>query len=551
MADNTNFFNSKVKPIMDKVYSDLRSKQNEEYAKELKSWHTLAANAADPYSMMGNDIAYNRVKALGQWNSKTTEDYISMVKAELQKKGITVDAVMEKQMVDYLVSKEIPKSSAEYILKKAAKGTLFALPYNARKSALEDHIEKDAERRYNPSLFEDATASILSWATTAATTMGLGGIWGQTATDLAVEGLNHAAGKEDEYLARQRAQAQKDYQTAEKKTASIPKWMLTQMGFDRIGNAKDADLTKALQWAESNAGNYRKKIQTAIENGERTVKAAGKDKDMSITDATLRAKQYEGFATAIQKEQNLRKDTGNHVVYQSAIAEAVEDAPLQTQAIEQPPAEQSTAQPQQTNCDQNGWNNLIGSIGLDGVGDTMNHLGFTLANLPDMLLGIFTGRTKSIGMNQSSLMPLAAIIAGTFIKNPLLKFPMMLWGGANLVNKMGQEALKDYRGSTNRQEHQQAATYKQYANELLDQRITSPVIEGDKLILNIDHVPRIVTLTPMILDAYEQGALPLNVIANRILAKSDAQRTVAVSQAQNASEQYEQRQEHEQSRGIR
>jgi hypothetical protein len=272
---------------------------------------------------------------------------------------------------------------------------------------------------------------------------------------------------------------------------------------------------------------------------------------MSITDATLRAKQYEGFATAIQKEQNLRKDTGNHVVYQSAIAEAVEDAPLQTQAIEQPPAEQSTAQPQQTNGDQNGWNNLIGSIGLDGVGDTMNHLGFTLANLPDMLLGIFTGRTKSIGMNQSSLMPLAAIIAGTFIKNPLLKFPMMLWGGANLVNKMGQEALKDYRGSTNRQEHQQAATYKQYANELLDQRITSPVIEGDKLILNIDHVPRIVTLTPMILDAYEQGALPLNVIANRILAKSDAQRTVAVSQAQNASEQYEQRQEHEQSRGIR
>ena len=551
MADNTNFFNSKVKPIMDKVYSDLRSKQNEEYAKELKSWHTLAANAADPYSMMGNDIAYNRVKALGQWNSKTTEDYISMVKAELQKKGITVDAVMEKQMVDYLVSKEIPKSSAEYILKKAAKGTLFALPYNARKSALEDNIEKDAERRYNPSLFEDATASILSWATTAATTMGLGGIWGQTATALAVEGLNHAAGKEDEYLARQRAQAQKDYQTAEKKTASIPKWMLTQMGFDRIGNAKDADLTKALQWAESNAGNYRKKIQTAIENGERTVKAAGKDKDMSITDATLRAKQYEGFATAIQKEQNLRKDTGNHVVYQSAIAEAVEDAPLQTQAIEQPPAEQSTAQPQQTNGDQNGWNNLIGSIGLDGVGDTMNHLGFTLANLPDMLLGIFTGRTKSIGMNQSSLMPLAAIIAGTFIKNPLLKFPMMLWGGANLVNKMGQEALKDYRGSTNRQEHQQAATYKQYANELLDQRITSPVIEGDKLILNIDHVPRIVTLTPMILDAYEQGALPLNVIANRILAKSDAQRTVAVSQAQNASEQYEQRQEHEQSRGIR
>ena len=58
MADNTNFFNSKVKPIMDKVYSDLRSKQNEEYAKELKSWHTLAANAADPYGMMGLSLIH-------------------------------------------------------------------------------------------------------------------------------------------------------------------------------------------------------------------------------------------------------------------------------------------------------------------------------------------------------------------------------------------------------------------------------------------------------------------------------------------------------------
>ena len=106
------------------------------------------------------------------------------------------------------------------------------------------------------------------------------------------------------------------YKTAEKRTATIPKWMLTQMGFDRIGNAKDADLTKALKWATSNASIYRKKIDAAIEKGERTVKAGGKSADMSISDATLRAKQYEAFATAIKKEQAERKTVSTDVVYQ-------------------------------------------------------------------------------------------------------------------------------------------------------------------------------------------------------------------------------------------
>ena len=53
------------------------------------------------------------------------------------------------------------------------------------------------------------------------------------------------------------------------------------------------------------------------------------------------------------------------------------------------------------------------------------------------------------------------------------------------------------------------------------------------------------------LDAYNQGALPLNVIANRVLAKSEAQQMQNVEQTQNASQRYEQSQVQEQSRGIR
>ena len=383
--------------------------------------------------------------------------------------------------------------------------------------------------------------------------MGIGGFWGQTATDVAVEGMNHVSNKEDSYLATQKAQAQKDYKTAEKKSVTIPKWMLTQMGFDRIGNAKDADLNKALKWATSNANIYRNKVNAAIEKGERTVKGSSTKADMSITDATIRAKQYEAFVTAIKKDQTERKTLSASIVTQSsAIAEAPEEtAPATENTSQSIQQEHMQADSQQTQSSQDGWNNLIGSIGLEGVGDTMNHLGFTLANLPDMLLGIFTGKTKSIGMNQSTMMPLAAIIAGTFIKNPLLKFPMMLWGGANLVNKMGQEALAEHRGTANSQGAEAKTTYKQYPHELLDKRITNPVIEGDKLILNIDNVPRIVTLTPVMLDAYNQGALPLNVIANRVLSKSDAQQTQNVEQTQHASQRYEQSQVQEQSRGIR
>ena len=69
------------------------------------------------------------------------------------------------------------------------------------------------------------------------------------------------------------------------------------------------------------------------------------------------------------------------------------------------------------------------------------------------------------------MMPLAALIGGSFIKNPLLKIPLMLFGGANLVNKVGQEALSDYR-----QEHgiSNQVRYKQYADEELNPRISNP-----------------------------------------------------------------------------
>lgn len=559
MADKKDIFTSTVIPIMDKVRDDLQRNQADEFERHSTSFGALMAAAAGPNGGMAAMDAYNqRIYYTWEWNSKTVDDYIDMVKAELKKKGVAVDAVMEKKMIDHLVKQQMPKSTADYILRKAAEGSLFYLPQRARTTSLQDHINKEGDKQHNPSLWEDITGAILSWASNAATTAGIGGFWGQTALDVAVEGSDHmAVGQQVNYLSQQRELGKKEVAAASKQKVTIPKWMLTQMGYDKISEASDAQLATSVQWAKANASNYRKAVSKALEKGERTVKAAGKTTLMSVSDATLRAMQYEAFAKAIEKEQTARTMQAQQTVNNSGIAEADEQmAHSATDASASQPTNESltiSPQVQQTNTgtgNYDGWNNLLDSMGLSGIGDTFRYMGVTLASLPDMLLGVFTGRTKSIGLNKSTMMPLAALIGGSFIKNPLLKIPLMLYGGANLVNKVGQEALSEYR-----QQSVQPPTvrYRQYAEEELNPRISNPHVEGNVLIVDIDHVPRIVTIPPTLAEAYHSGAIPLNTLANHILAKADQmqQMTVEGQQAQNVSRQYERGQEREQVRGIR
>lgn len=529
MADNRDIFKTTVVPIMDRVRDELQRKQADEFRRHTTSFGALMAGAAGPDGGMAAMDAYDqRIYYIGEWNSKTVEDYVEMVKKELRKQHVTVDAVMEQKMIDHLIEQQMPKSTADYILRKAAEKSLFYLPQKARTSSLQDHINKEGEKRHAPSLLEEASGNILGWLSNVATTAGFGGFWGQVAMDAAVEGTDRLnSNNQERYLASQRELGRKEVAAASKKTVTIPKWMLTQMGFDRIADATDQQLVTALKWAKANGSNYRKSVETALKNGSRTVKAAGKTTTISVSEATIRAMQYEAFAKAIQKEQGVRAAAEQEVqTRQSSIAEA-QDIPAsmttENTNTQQPVPlqEQAGTQPSQTvqnTGNYDGWNNLLDSVGLSGIGDTARHLGLTLATLPDMLLGVFTGRTKSVGLNKSTMIPLAALISGTFIRNPLLKIPLMLYGGANLVNKVGQEAMEEYR-----QEHGHTAVvrYKQYPDEALNERITNPHVEGNVLIVDIDHVPRIVTLPPTLAEAYQSGAVPLNTLANRILAKTE------------------------------
>ena len=547
--NNSDIFAKKIKPIMDKVRDDLQNRQADEYEAHSNTMAAMFAGAVGPDGgSAATAVVMNNIYTIGKWNSKTTEDYIQMVKDELKRQGITVDAKIEKQMIDHLINQRIPQSSAEYILKKAGEGTLFFLPQRIRQSNLERHIENEAEKRYNPSVWEDITGNVLAWGANYGTTMGFGGFWGQTALDLSsVATDSFAPGQQENYLITQAKTTKEEVEAASKKKVASPKWMLTVNGLNSLGAATDAKLSSALKWATSNAKVFRDNVNSAVGKGERTIKISGKT--FSVAEGTIRAMEYEAFAKAIQREQAARLEAGKDAVHYGNIDEA-EEHPLTT-TTNNPEQVQPQALAETANGNYSGWNNLLGSMGLGGIGDTFNHLGVTLAMLPDMLLGIFTGKTKSVGLNQSSLMPLAALIGGSFIKNPFLKIPLMLYGGANLFNKLGQESLIEYR-----EEHgikgSNTVMYKRYEDEELDKRISNPHVESNVLIVDIDNIPRIITLPQTLVDAYNQGAIPLNTLANRILAKTDQMsQNATMNQAEEASRRYEQSQQQEQSRGIR
>ena len=180
MAESSNdkLFRTKVLPIMDKVMQDLRHKQLEEIGEHTSSLSYIMAGAAGPDGGMAAQAAsLDSLRYTGKWNSKHTEDYIQMVKTELKKNHITVTADIEKKMIDKMINDQIPKSSIEYIMKKAATNTIFYLPQALNKSPLEAHIDAQAEKRYNPSSLEKGTGYVLGAAADYLTMGGVGGSW--------------------------------------------------------------------------------------------------------------------------------------------------------------------------------------------------------------------------------------------------------------------------------------------------------------------------------------------------------------------------------------
>lgn len=689
------------------TWTFIEAKKREEWQKALEGRSMYAAANPYYYQSLQNHLRSDP----DSWASKGTESFVREVVSELDKKGVTFDAVAEKHIIDFLVDREVPKSAAENFVVSFVRELD---PNSVPRSSIEAFVREEAEKKYNASTVEKGAvlASTLSSGTflSSILTSVVGAASGNTS---------------DNYKAEQAQKAFQEVKAAEEQNVNIPKWMLTNIGFNRFADASSQQMESAFKWAQANAKEYEAAIFQAVQNGERTINigkvpvspvdavkgevksvssgSSAQTKDsypmvISVYDATIRYKQYIAFENALVTEQNKRRSaemltasvaditddqerqkmlgqitdfkekTGltlqvkdGHPYYPGFInlsGSQIESLPdnlevgmfldasksslrelpsglkvndnlylagsaiialpanlvvegdldlKDTKITEIPetikvkgdiimpdgtkisatqeqrtqdgyvdiaqfasmsaqsapsPSPSSTTSEQDPNkgkeesakqdAQYSGWDQLAGALGLSGMGDTMSNAGLTIANLPNLLLGMFNGKS-SFGMNAGTLLPLAAILFGSTVKSPLLKWPLIALGVSSLFNKAGQETLSKYRGEATQQEQSQLPSqFRQYTDETLNPRITHPFInENNQLIMNIDRIPRVINVSPSLIDAYKAGALPINTLANHVLDRIDQMQQIAVEAQQTASQRYEQAQERDLGRGIR
>ena len=471
-------FTTKVEPIMDRVMQDLRSRQAEETRRFMRSPAYILSGISGPDGGMASQaIALDSLRVTGEWNSKTAEDYVEMVKAELRKEGITVTPQIEEMMIEKMARDQVPQSSIDYILRKATGNSIFGLPEEARKTPLQREIEERAEEMYNPTKVEKGIGWGLGAAADFATMGGLGGG--------VVSGLKFVGAD-----------------------------LAINAVIDTVDASQRKDVPKVIapgheeEWLAMNGG---KQEETEPVQKEPAIQEQPPVEQMEPEPQAVPASE----------------ETAKKEVAQAPVQETKETAPEQ-QAV-----------PEKSNT--GGWQGLLTGLGLNGIGDIGRNAGYILAMLPDILLGMFTGKTQSLGI-KDNLVPIASIIAGLFVKNPLLKMTLIGLGGANLINKAGHEQLAKRDGVSAESVSQNR--YLQYEDQKMNPRIRDAQIQGNTLIASIDGIPVTVTLPDKVMEAHAVGALPLGTLANAVLEKCD--RMQEVSEARDRFEE----ESRSQTRGI-
>lgn len=557
------YFDGKLVPMMKQVQDTLANKKVDEKGRYQSSLAGIFASA-NPYA----DNTDYVLKHTGKWNSKTTEDYLAMCNQKIWKDKTIVkdlatiagewrnavvkeigrskyDALskacgedlayayiaqrMENLMIGKLVKDNTPKSTMDYILRKAAQDSMWGLQEELMKSPLTAEIEARGEKAYKPSKTEKfagkATASVVD-----AVTMGGIGSWKSLATFV---GSDMALG----YILDSKKG------NGEQRKEQVMELSISKGVFGQNGNAFTGFRSQAKKVNATDNG-YVKTLNSKLHNKIHIPQKAFTP--MAWTDNSFKfpfQKEQEKrnnpkyknvpLIVAPGKEDAYLKDKAKNEAAKVAEAERIIKEKNETEALQEDAEQQQsedTQQEQPERDNSNGWDGLLKNFGLDGFGDIGNNLGYVIAMLPDILVGMFTGKTQSLGL-KDNMIPIASILAGMFVKNPLLKMTLIGMGGANLLNKAGHEAL------ANKQEGNEsnvalgsntnAVRYKSYPDEPLNPRIANPVLQGNCLVATIDKVPYTIQLPEHVVGAYQAGALPLNTLANSILAKSDQMRLVA------------------------
>ena len=555
------YLDANVAGVMDDVRRDLIKKQGQERAEWNTSFGGILSSLADAGRCApGIDTSSQILKATGEWNSKTTEDYLVMCKeAVVKDKELSHDIValtiswrsamvasigrerydkasqqigcdlaaaymdyrLQQTMVDRLIDKETPKSTAEYIIRKAAGESLFGLPYTLNRSPLEAQIAKEAEARYKANGWEWGGAKAASFAIDTVATMGCGS-WANLAKLAGVEVV--FAGVEA-------------YMDSKDKDNSITiEQCISQGVFGSGENENVFDSIKAQAgWLDAERCEGVTRINSNLKKPVGTFSLGG-----------FISRGAKAFASPIITAVGNVKKSFEEAVQNAALAPQNQDAsgvndktptraaeaqlaarsgnPQTEQQMEQNPQVSDATDEdgnirQEQEANQAGWGSLMADLGFTGLGDIGHNLGYVIAMMPDILVGMMTGKTQILHL-RDNLIPMASVVAGLFIKNPILKMVLIGMGGLNLVNKAGHESIE-------RHNNPNGPRFKQYEDQELNPRITGPVINGNCLVANIDRTPCSILLPDNVVAAYQSGALPLNTLANTVLARHDANSQLA------------------------
>lgn len=295
---------------------------------------------------------------------------------------------------------------------------------------------------------------------------------------------------------------------------SIAKQMSTQ-GLP-VWNLNGRNMT--LAQVSQRAGDYaRAAVQIDKINAE---KQAAR---MAVYNRNHQESRQERKSNEVTKAYTAVSQSASQPVVSSAVSSSeplntqhYQDMAMGTQQIKNPMSETS---PYSNMLQTSGWGKYLDNAGLN-VSDVTKNLGYVFAMLPDMLISMFTGKSSSFTIG-NNILPLAAVAAGMFSHNPLLKLMLMGFGGVNLLNNAGHEALGlSTPKATPR-------NYKQYADEPLNPRLNNVFMKGRSLIADIDNRPVVINISDTVVDAYEKKAIPLNTLANAVLRKYDENRSVA------------------------
>ena len=555
------YLDANVAEVMDEVRRDLIKKQGQERAEWNTSFGGILSSLADAGRCApGIDTSSQILKATGEWNSKTTEDYLVMCKeAVVKDKELSHDIValtiswrsamvasigrerydkasqqigcdlaaaytdyrLQQTMVDRLIDKETPKSTAEYIIRKAAGESLFGLPYTLNRSPLEAQIAKEAEDRYKANGWEWGGAKAASFAIDTVATMGCGSwanlakLAGVEVVFAGVEAYMDSKGK-DNSITIEQCISQGVFGPGENENVfdSIKAqagWLDAERceGVTRINsNLKRPVGTFSLGgFISRGAKAFASPIITAVGNVKKSFEEAAQN--AAQAPQTQNAPAGNDISPTRAVEAQLAARSGNNQPEQQ-----MEHNP---QVRDTPPDDDNIRQDQEAN--QAGWGSLMADLGFNGLGDIGHNLGYVIAMMPDILVGMMTGKTQSLHL-RDNLIPMASVVAGLFVKNPILKMVLIGMGGLNLVNKAGHESIE-------RHNNPNGPRFKQYEDQELNPRITGPVINGNCLVANIDRTPCSILLPDNVVAAYQSGALPLNTLANTVLARHDANSQLA------------------------